>query len=191
MQFLLDHIASILVSGAVLLLVIATNLGAQRAAVEETVAYAAKVQTLNLADYLEDDLLLIGDGTSDTIEDVMTNGDGQTTEFSFWREDDMGVDMLVSYTLTETDSVEIDDEWIQMYRLDRTENGVAAGGGSSTLSQFQITMLNAAGNPTAGVAAARLLRVRAVNVYPYGDPDDMDMFRSYWGITVRPPNLDS
>jgi len=191
MQFLLDHIASILVSGAVLLLVIATNLGAQRAAVEETVAYAAKVQTLNLADYLEDDLLLIGDGTSDTIDDVETNSDGQTTEFSFWREDDLGIDMLVSYTLTETDSVEIDDEWIQLYRLDRTENGVAAGGGSSTLSQFQITMLNAAGNPAAGIAAARLLRVRAVNVYPFGDPDDMDMFRSYWGITVRPPNLDS
>ena len=132
MQFLLDHIASILVSGAVLLLVIATNLGAQRAAVEETIAYAAKVQTLNLADFLENDLLLIGDCTSDTIEDVATNSDGQTTEFSFWREDDMGVDMLVSYTLTETDSVEIDDEWIQLYRLDRTENGVAAGGGQGS-----------------------------------------------------------
>jgi len=191
MQFLLDHIASILVSGAVLLLVIATNLGAQRGAIEETVAYAAKVQTLNLADFLEDDLLLIGDGTSDTIETVTTNPYGQTTEFSFWREDDMGVDMLVSYTLTETDSVEIEEEWIQLYRLDRTENGVAAGGGSSTLSDFQITMLNSAGNVTAGIAAARLLRVRAVNVYPYGDSDDMDLFRSYWGITVRPPNLES
>jgi hypothetical protein len=78
-----------------------------------------------------------------------------------------------------------------LYRLDRTENGLAAGGGSSTLSQFQITMLNAAGNPTAGVAAARLLRVRAVNVYPFGNSDDMDLFRSYWGITVRPPNLES
>ena len=191
MQFLLDHIASILVSGAVLLLVIAANLGAQRAAIEETVAYAAKVQTLSLADYLEDDLLLIGDGTTDTIEDVTTNSDGQTTEFSFWREDDMGIDMLVSYTLSETDSVEIDDEWIQLYRLDRTENGVAAGGGSSTLSQFQIVMLNSSGNVTAGIAAARLLRVRAVNVYPFGDAEDMDLFRSYWGITVRPPNLAS
>lgn len=191
MQFLLDHIASILVSSAVLLLVIATNLGAQRAAVEETVAYAAKTQTLNLADFLEDDLLLIGDGTTDTIEDVTTNDDDQTTEFSFWRENEMGVDMLVSYTLTETETVEIDGDSIQLYRLDRTENGVAAGGGSSTLAQFQITMLNAAGNPTAGIAAARLLRIRAVNVYPFGDADDMNLFRSYWGITVRPPNLDT
>lgn len=191
MQFLLDHIASILVSGAVLLLVIATNLSASRAAIEETVAYAAKVQTLTVADYIEDDLLLIGDGTTDTIEDVETNAEGQTTLFSFWREDESGTDMLVAYTLTETDTIEIDGDEIQLYRLDRTENGVAAGGGSSTLESFQITMLNAAGNPAAGVAAARLLRVRAINVYPFGDPDDMDMFRSYWGITVRPPNLDS
>ena len=191
MQFLLDHIASIMVSGAVLLLVIATNLSASRAAIEETVAYSAKMQTLSLADFLEDDLLLIGDGTDDTIGDIETNADGQTTLFSFWREDDLGADMLVAYTLVESESVEIDGDMVQLYQLFRTENGVAAGGGSSTLESFQITMLNAAGNAAAGVGAARLLRVRAVNVYPFGEPDDMNLFRSYWGITVRPPNLDS
>lgn len=172
-------------------MVIATNLSVQQAAIEESVSYAAKIQTLSMADYLEDDLLLIGDGTSDTIVDVETNGDGQTTLFSFWREDESAVDMLVAYTLTEQDSVQIDDEWIQLYQLNRTENGVAAGGGSSTLETFQISMLNANGNVTAGVASARLLRVRAVNVYPYGDPDDMNIFRNFWGITVRPPNLES
>jgi len=191
MQFLLDHVSSILVSGAVLLMVLSTNLSAQRAAIEETVAYAAKVQTLNLADYLEDDLLLIGDGTSDTIEEIDTNGDGQTTLFSFWREDESEVDMLVSYTLTETEEVEIDGESIQLYQLNRFEDGDAAGGGASTLESFTVTMLNSAGNETSGIGAARLLRIRAVNVYPYGDADDMDMFRSYWGITIAPPNLDS
>lgn len=191
MQFLLDHIASILVSGAVLLLVIATNLSASRAAIEETVAYSAKMQTLSLADYLEDDLLLLGDGTDNTIVDVETDASGQTTLFSFWREDDLGSDMLVAYSLAESDSVQIEGDWVQLYQLFRTENGVAAGGGSSTFESFQITMLNAAGNVAAGVGAARLLRIRAVNVYPFGDSDDMNMFRSYWGITVRPPNLES
>ncbi len=191
MQFLLDHIASILVSGAVLLLVIATNLNAQRAAIEETVAYAAKVQTLNLADFLEDDLLLVGDGTDDTIETIETNDDGQTTEFSFWREDEMGVDMLVSYTLEEGDVVDVDGEKVQLYRLFRTEDDAAAGGGSSTLQAFSITMLDESGSTTGSVESARLLRVRAINVYGMGDADDMDLFRSYWGITVRPPALDS
>lgn len=192
MQFLLDNIASVMVSGAVLLLVVATNLTAQRAAMEETVSYAAKMQTLSLADYLEDELLLIGDGTANTIVDLQTNSEGQTTLFSFWREDeDTATDILVAYTLTETDSVEIDQEWVQLYQLNRSENGTPAGGGSSTLETFTITMLNANGNVTTGVSAARLLRVRAVNVYPFGEAEDMNMFRSYWGITVRPPNLDS
>jgi len=190
MQFLLDHISSILVSGAVLLLVISTALDAQRAAVEETISYAAKVATLNMADYMEDDLLLIGDGTTDTIVDVEQNADGQTTLFSFWRDDENDVDMLVSYTLTERDSVYVDEEWIQLYQINRFEDANAAGGGSSTLSQFTIEMLNSGGNVTASVAAARLIRIRAVNVYPFGDLDDMDMFRNFWGITIRPPGLE-
>lgn len=128
MQFLLDHIASILVSGAVLLLVISTSLNAQRASIEETVAYAAKVQTLSMADFLEDDLLLIGDGTDETIQEIDENSDDQTILFSFWRQDESGTDMLVSYTLTEQDSVKIGDDWVQLYQLNRFENGVAAGG---------------------------------------------------------------
>ncbi len=191
MQLMFDHISSILVAGAVTLLLISTSLNAQQAAVEETISYAAKAQALNLADFLEDDLLLIGDGTTDTIEDVETNADGQTTLFSFWKDDEFGVDMLVSYTLAEQDSVYIDEEWIQLYQLNRFEDGNPAGGGSSTLEAFQIIMLNAGGNVTASVAAARLVRVRVVTVYPFGDPDDMGLFRNYWGIAIRPPNLES
>ena len=134
---------------------------------------------------------MIGDGTTDTIEDVETNADGQTTLFSFWRDDEYGDDMLVSYTLTEQDSIYLSQEWIQLYQLNRFEAGDPAGGGSSTLEAFQITMLDASGNVTASVSAARLLRVRAVTVYPFGNPDEMALFRNYWGITVRPPNLDS
>jgi len=191
MQLMFDHISAILVAGAVTILLISTSLRAQQAAVEETIAYAAKAQTLNLADFLEDDLLMIGDGTTDTIEDVETNADGQTTLFSFWKDDEFGVDMLVAYTLTEQDSIYIAKKWVQLYQLNRFENGDPAGGGSSTLEAFQITMLNVGGNATASVSAARLVRVRVVTVYPFGDPDKMSLFRNYWGITIRPPNLGS
>jgi hypothetical protein len=191
MQLLFDNIASVLVASTVLLVVVATNLNAQRSAVESSVAYAAKTQTLSMASYMESDLLLIGNGTLDTIETITSNGAGQTTQFSFRRIDDAGADMLVSYNLTPTTTVDIDGQSVQLYRLDRTEDGQPAGGGSSTLSHFEITMLDINGDPTASVAAARLLRVRAVNVYPFGDPDKMNMFQSHWGITVRPPNLET
>ena len=189
MQFILDHISAILISTAVVLLVLSTQFNAQRAGVEQTIAYASKKQTLEMADYIEDELLLIGDGTTDLIVSVETNDEGETTLFSFWRDDDDGTDMLVSYTLTETSTVEIDDETIQMYRMDRFEDGVASGGGSSTIEHFRITMLDENGSVTGSTTDARLLRVAIINVYPYGDSDDTYMFRNYWGITLRPMNL--
>ncbi len=191
MQLLLDNIASVLVASTVLLVVVATTLNAQRSAVEASVAYAAKKQTLTTADFLEAELLLIGNGTGGTIDTTIVNANGQTTEFSFWRQDDTGAAMLVSYTLTPSTSKVIDGQTVQLYQLNRSENGAAAGSGSSTLSDFTITLLGPDGSLAASTADARLLRVRAVNVYPYGDPDNMNMFQSYWGITVRPPNLET
>ena len=187
MQLLLDNIASVLVASTVLLVVVATTLNAQRSAVEASIAYAAKKQTLTTADFLETELLLIGNGTGDTIETISVNDDSLTTEFSFTRQDNVPV----SYTLTLSTSKVIDGQTVELYQLNRSENGVAAGSGSSTLSDFTITMLGPDGSLAASAADARLLRVRAVNVYPYGDPDNMNMFRSYWGITVRPPNLET
>ena len=195
MQLLFDNIASVLVASTVLLVVVATNLNAQRSAVESSVAYAAKTQTLSMASYMESDLLLIGNGTLDTIETITSNGAGQTTQFSFRRIDNAGADMLVSYNLTPTTTIDIDGQSVQLYRLDRTETrgstAIPAGGGSSTLSHFEITMLDSDGVWTDTKEDARLLRVRAVNVYPFGDPDKMNMFQSHWGITVRPPNLET
>lgn len=112
---MLDHISSVLIAGAVLLLVLNTQFNSQRSAAEQTIAYASKMQTLDMADYMEDEIILIGDGTSNTITELTNNLAGETTTFTFWRDDASGTDMMVSYTLTETDSVEIKNEWVQLY----------------------------------------------------------------------------
>ncbi len=190
MSVILDNLSAVLVSGAVLLLIISTQFSAQQATAEQTIAYMAKMSTMKMVDYLEDELLLVGDGTENAIVDLTTNSDGMTTNFSFWRQDDLGADMLVTYTLTEQDSVEFNDGWVQMYQFNRFENGVAAGGGSSTLEHFEITMLTETGTQTGSTSAARLLRIRAINVYPYGDPSDSYLHRTFWGITLRPLNLE-
>ena len=179
-----------MISGSVLLLVLSTQFNAQRAAIEQSISYAAKAQMLQMADMIEQELLLIGDGTDDTIGTVTTNAAGETTEFSFYREDDSGTPMEVSYQLVETESVEINDETTQLYRMDRYEDGDLVGGGSSTLSHFRITMLDGAGSVTASVSSARLLRVSVANAFAHGEAQDMFMFESYWGITVRPMNLE-
>ncbi|MBT4052328.1 MAG: hypothetical protein HOC28_06745 [Bacteroidetes Order II. Incertae sedis bacterium] len=190
MHILLDHISAWMISGCVILMVVSTQFNAQRSSVEQSIAYGAKAQILQMADMMEQELLLIGEGTDDTIETVTENDAGETVEFTFHREDDGGSDIEVSYQLVETESIEIDDEETQLYRLDRYEGGVIDGGGSSTMSHFRITMLDASGTETASVASARLLRLAAVNAYAHGDTEDMFLYESYWGLTIRPMNLE-
>lgn len=190
MQLMLDHISSILIASAVILVVLSTQFQAQRAATEQTIAYASKKMTLDLASMLEQELALIGDGTTDTITDVQTNADGQTTVFEFWREDELGTDIEITYRLTTSDIVDIDGESVQLYRMDRYEDDVLSGGGGERLRHFSLTMLDESGGVTADAASARLIRAVVVNAFPYGTSADSYLFESHWGITIRPMNLD-
>ena len=191
MQLLLDHISSVMIASAVILIVLTTQFQAQRSATEQTVAYASKKITLDLATTLEQELGLIGDGTDDTITAATTNAAGETTSFVFWRENEAGIDTEYEYRLTETEEIIIVGETVQLYRLDRLEDGVVAGGGGSRIRHFRITMLNPAGNVTTDVASARLLRVVVVNAFPFGMGEDAYLFESHWGMTINPMNLDT
>lgn len=190
MQLILDNIASILIGSVVIILVLNTQIDAQQAAAEQSTAYAARKATLSTADMLEDEFRLIGDGSAAQIDSIATNAAGETVHFGFWR-DDGGGDMLVEYTLVETDSVWVhnDQEWAQLYRLDRFEDGTKLGGGPSTIRTFQVTLMTENGaNATA--ANARLVKMALVVVYPFGESEDSYLYQTHWGTTVAPVNLD-
>lgn len=191
MQLIFDHISSILIASAVILIVLSTQFQAQRSATEQTIAYASKKMTLDLASMLEQELALIGDGTDSTITDIQTNADGQTTVFEFWREDEVGTPTEITYRLTESDMEVIDGDSVQLYQMDRYEDDVLSGGGGSRLRHFQLTLLDEAGSVTGTVADARLVRAVVVNAFPYGSSADAYLFESHWGITIRPMNLDN
>lgn len=191
MQLILDNISAVMIGSAVILIVLSTQFQAQRAATEQTMAYVSKKSTLDLGRVVEQDLIALGSGTTDTITDMQENVDGLTTLFEFRKLDGTGTDIEVAYTLTASDMVNVRGDSVQLYELDRYENGVWAGGGGSRVRFFSIDMLNSNGHETAGVASARLLRIRLVNVYPFGEDDGSSIFQSHWGITVRPEGLDS
>lgn len=190
MQFLLDNIAALLVFVTVAFTVAATQLRASSDTAEQTISYASKKQTLELADMLEKELALIGDGTAPNkqIDSVTNNSDGETTSFVFWWNDGSG-DLEIEYKLVVVDSVSVRGETIARYRMDRYVNGVIDGGSTSTLRHFRIDPLNASGNIVTP-SAARLVRVRVVNTYPMGNLDDMFLGQTHWGITIHPMNLD-
>lgn len=190
MQLILDNIASILIGGVVILLVLNTQVDAQQAAAEQSTAYAARKATLSTADLLEDEFRMIGDGTAAKIDSFATNAAGETIHFGFWRDDGTG-DMLVEYKLVETDSVYIanTDETVPLYRLDRFEDGTQVGGGPSTIRTFQVTLMTETG-ANATPATARLIRIALVVTYPFGQSEDAYLYQTHWGTTVAPVNLE-
>jgi len=171
-------------------MVAVTQSRATNDSIEQTISYASKKQLLDLGTTLEDEIKLIGEGmpSNQHITAFTTNSDGQTTSFKFWRND--GVDDLeVEYKLVFVDSVTTTTETFATYRMDRYENGVIAGSSPSSLRDFKVEPLNAAGNVTVP-ASARLVRVAIINSYPLGDLDNMYIGQTHYGITLHPSNLD-
>ena len=53
---------------------------------------------------------------------------------------------------------------------------------------FVVETLDANGNVVVP-ASAVLVRARIRDTYPLGDPDEMHIGHSFWGMTVRPENI--
>lgn len=190
MQLILDNLASILIGGVVIIMVLNTQIDAQQAAAEQSTAYAARKATLSTADLLEDEFRLIGDGATNQIDSLAANAAGETAHFGFWRDDGSG-DMLVEYRLFETDSVYLanDDRFVQLYRLDRFEDGTHVGGGPSTIRSFRVSLMTETG-ANATPATTRLVKVALVVTYPFGESRDAYLYQTHWGTTVAPVNLE-
>ena len=187
MQFILDHIAAILVYTTVALSIATLQMRTMASTTEATIAYMSKKQTLEFADMLEQEIKLIGTGTAQKITNVTTNGDGQTTNFTFWWNDG-STDLEVEYRLIPTDSVTVDEVVIPRYRMDRYVNGALNGGGPSTIRDFRIQPLDASGNASSA-ASAVMVRALVINTYAMGELDDMFIGRTFWGMTLLPMNL--
>ncbi len=187
MQFILDNIAALLVYTAIAVAIAVIGLRSTQSTTEITIASISKKQTLEFVDILEQEINLIGTGTVQKITNVTTNGDGQTTDFTFWWSDGV-TDYEVQYQLVTVDSTTVRGETFARYRMDRYVNGTPDGAGPSTLRDFRIVPLDASGGVT-DAASAIMVRAQVVNTYPLGDLDKMYLGRTLWGTTLTPPNL--
>lgn len=191
MNIFLDNLSALMISMSVLFILVATQLHSQRAAQEQTTLYISKKQTLEFADVLEQDLKTIGKGMSEhqRLTTVTTNATGQTDRFVFWATDDTDTPIEIEYSLSTSGTVSIDDATVTLYQVTRTENGVATGQSPSTLREFVLEPLDESGTSTTP-NHAKLIRVRFVNVMPLGRPEQFYLRNTYWGLTIRPHNLD-
>ncbi|MDX1650459.1 MAG: hypothetical protein R3263_11455 [Myxococcota bacterium] len=193
MSILLDHLSSVLVTAALALMLVATQVQGQRSAVERTALYAAKKHTLEVADLLTRDLENLGLGMpyGQRIGSVRTDSSGRTRSFEFWRQDAGGSPVRIRYALEEAGTVMAGGERVPLFAVQRYQDGVASGGSLGAVRFFRIEVLDEAGAPVAPTsAAARQVRIQLASVLALAGEDGPSGLRqTSWGTTLRPYGL--
>ncbi|MDX1548707.1 MAG: hypothetical protein R3247_17045 [Rhodothermales bacterium] len=171
----IDRITAMVISTILVLMGFTVQHRAKHSAVEGTLLYVTKTQTLTLLHMLENDLASIGYETppdEDAIlgyqvrpaDDIL-----ESMEFwGLWRETEQSAPARarIRYTVALADSAKIQGEMVPLFRLTREVN---TGGGWSeqghsppTLTSLAIDLLNENNTPVAP-EQARHVRVRLVN----------------------------
>lgn len=194
---LYDHLVAILVGGVIILLLFNVQQRTQKSTVERTMMYMAKTSTLDMASFIERDLMNAGFNTPPVETGVLYhNTTGSVTDsLVFWGVGAGGTRARIAYGVSAVDSATIAGERVPLYELRRYERQgssfVRAGGSAATLTDFEITLLTAGNIPT-DVSTAQKLKVRLSNaVLPeFGDDTHLTGYRRlFWGITLSPPGL--
>lgn len=178
MQFLYDNLTATVVGTTVLLILIAIQMRATRANVEQMSRSMAFGQAESMATWLEEDLSQMGrnidgqpftfpkrsdESSSPTDETLkVTNPDGEA-DFEFEYND-----KEIQYTLRYADGES------PPYELERSVSGGGGGTGSAgRLGYFDIQFINKNASPTSVVGNIQAIRVRYSVVTPFQNDDTM------------------
>ena len=207
MQFIIDHLTSLLVAGVVILMLASVQLYGQHAGLEQTTSYATKSKALSFGEWLEDDVLSLGANFGEhayRFEPPDTTANGNTKLWLFYSDQIQAsgdtLRMMTRYTLDSLETVNRSGRDITLYQIIRENadalvvNGVAGtpspsewaedGRSISTLSGFKIKMLTDDGSETLDPEEGEFIRIAFVLVPEY--PVDPEYLRElYWTTTLK------
>ena len=228
MQVLLDNLSAIIISGILILGLQVTQVRSQHAGIEQVASHSVKTKTLVFGQWVERDILDIGANYGTHIyrfEKPVVDEFGNATQWTFYSDgtDASGsaVRVYKRYRLESTTTAAFRDTTFQLYRLDRDSlavpldvdgnpagfaesDWVAAGQSLSTLSFFQIDLLDRLGQTPLDAAGevdvykVDYIRVRFGVVPEYVLKPDNYIRELYWAKTLKirpywvpPPTLSS
>ncbi|MEM8598784.1 MAG: hypothetical protein AAGF99_02590 [Bacteroidota bacterium] len=204
MTFLHDHLVSLLIGSTVFVIVTAMTARLTEAKVEQAALYQAKAQSLDFAEWLEDDLAQLGEHTVGPLATrftMPTHAGGQTTAFEFHRDlvsttfDTTRVS--IRYQLVETTRASYPDTTVQQYQLVRSTREAAlmsgtpawttpwqAGGLSpATLTYFDVEPMTRLGQAAAAAEDVAFLRLAFSLTQP--PSGRVPLFRElHWATTL-------
>ena len=201
-----DNLNAIIIGSVVILVVMAMQMRMTEMSVEQTANYMMKRQAMDLATWMEDDLLLMGQNLPNGVLPYLNPVDsaGITTSFEFYRDSiavsGSSLDTLrvaTRYELYRTGVHVMEKDTIDSFRLERSVRmgdgapWVKEGGSSALLSHFKIEMLNRDALPVADPVAhpnqVRNTKVSFHMVTPF-DTRRATLRRVYYGSTLMVRN---
>ena len=206
MNVLLDHLSAIIIGAAVLIILAATQIHAQRANVEQTSSYATKTKALSFGEWLEDDILSLGENFGSNrfrflppVSDTL----GNTIRFIFFSDSvntstSDTLRMTTRYLLEDVGEVERGGETVSIFQVHRhtgespVTNGTAPppstwtadGRSLSRLTHFKISMLDRDGRETTDVEAGDYIRI-VFNMIPQFPIEPEYLRELYWSTTLK------
>lgn len=186
MQFILDNLLATIISGTVSLVLLATTLNSNKAAVDQTMYYAAKKHTISLTEMIESDFDNIGMGVPPLLDPVTEFTD---STISFLRKLDPADanTVTVRYLRSTGDSLEVDGTKVPGYEVIRYVDGTETGKSPDYVSTFSVTFQDNDGNAVTGWATASSIAVQ-MHVAVQGTANAF-VHETRWNRTFRPANL--
>lgn len=211
MVLILDNIAAFIIGATIFLVLMTMQLRTTELNIDQTSTYMMKNQAASMSTWVEEDLLDLGKNidksTTVPFENPVVDGNGNTTQFVFYRD-------TVNTSVVPADTVRVatryalsfvgysptGEDSTKVYRIDRS---VKHGSGSwqadgqsvPLISVFQIDMLDMNANPVANPATAmsgdptaiRNTRIRFAMVPPMRTKR-ATLNKIYYGSTLLIPN---
>lgn len=189
MHFILDHIASVVIAGVILLILLSLTYRGQDTTHDATMYYTAKTSMLSMAEWIEQDFKNIGSGHNPPSTSIMAlDTTGATKHFTFWAQTAQGQPAdSVRYEWVQDGTVDLDTATVPVYTVRRKVGGAVTGWSDDTVTNFRIKLLQADSTAVTALPQTRQVHVFVKAVSPLGVGDLIE--ETTWSKIFRPVNL--
>lgn len=209
MWVIFDNLNALIVGGVLFLMLLGVQQRVAEINLEQSVNYIIKRQANDLATWLEDDLLRMGENVDFASEapyenPVYDNATGVTTQFVFFRDsiasDGSTIRLYIRYRLVSVGKRALQGDSIAVYRLLREERVGSgswqySGSSPALLSYFRIDLLDRDAKPLSDPVAQKdqmqNTRVRFTMVTPFEVARSQVLRQVYYGSTLLVRRIDS
>lgn len=191
MQFLLDHIAAVMITGIILLVILATQYAGQQTNIDATQYYDVKTRMLDLVESIERDFTNLGSGIDSVkfaIQSFDTTGVPASISFAARTDSTDPSAHIITYQWEVDGSVTLKDTTVSTFTVRRLIDGIVSGMSTGSITLLRIDLLRADSlNVGVNYANTRLINVILRASSTLGTNEQVE--QSSWRKQFRPVNM--